>query len=204
MARATSGTSLGLMYPLAIGDMATTKVQDPFRLVYLLDKTLMNLTIQNSHVDCFVSASSHLQEGEAFVVEVMVPALRRLPPRETIVPFTVTPTHVGFDEYDLATQTSLSHLGGIWMDGFSSRRRSGTYGRQSSTSGRASPGCPWSNAGATESAIRSRARARPMYRYGRRRPEISGNRGKLSAGSTAFLRSSRNPLLSGAADRCTT
>ena len=36
--------------------------------------------------------------------------LQRLPPGETIRAFTVTPTHVGFDEYDPArTTASVSH-----------------------------------------------------------------------------------------------
>ena len=152
MARATSGTSLGLNVSVwRSGTWPTTKVQDPFRLVYLLAKTVMNLTTQNSHVDCFVNASSHLQEGEAFVVEVMVPALRRLPPRETIVPFTVTPTHAGFDEYDVATQTSLSHR--WWdLDGrlfFSAPFR---HVRPAELDiGARIAGMSWSNAGATES-----------------------------------------------------
>jgi hypothetical protein len=44
-----------------------------------------------------------------FVVEVMVPARRRLPPGETFRPFTVTPAHLGFDEYDVAAQGLVSH-----------------------------------------------------------------------------------------------
>ena len=39
-------------------------------------------------------------------IEVMVPELRRLPPGETVRAFTVTPTHLGFEEYDVATQRS--------------------------------------------------------------------------------------------------
>jgi hypothetical protein len=44
------------------------------------------------------------------LIEVIVPALRQLPPGETVRAFTVTPTHLGFDEYvDLAAQISFSH-----------------------------------------------------------------------------------------------
>ncbi len=38
-----------------------------------------------------------------------VPTLQRLPPGETVRAFTVTPTHLGFDEIDVATQISYSH-----------------------------------------------------------------------------------------------
>jgi hypothetical protein len=44
-----------------------------------------------------------------FVIEVLVPGLRRLPPGETFQPFDVSPTHLGFDEYDVAPQGLVSH-----------------------------------------------------------------------------------------------
>jgi len=40
---------------------------------------------------------------------VSIPELRRLPPGETVHPFIVTPTHLGFEEYDDATQIAYSH-----------------------------------------------------------------------------------------------
>ena len=39
----------------------------------------------------------------------MVPDLQRLPPGETVRPFTVSPTRLGFDEYDVASQGLVSH-----------------------------------------------------------------------------------------------
>jgi hypothetical protein len=39
----------------------------------------------------------------------MVPALRRLPPGETVRAFSVSPTRLGFDEYDVASQGLISH-----------------------------------------------------------------------------------------------
>ena len=39
----------------------------------------------------------------------MVPDLRRLPPGERYVPFDVSETHVGIDEYDVANQGLISH-----------------------------------------------------------------------------------------------
>jgi len=43
------------------------------------------------------------------VVEVHVPDLRRLPPGERYVAFSVSPTHAGVDEYDVVDQGLISH-----------------------------------------------------------------------------------------------
>jgi len=94
---------------VTIGDFATTNVNETFGLVYLVFNTVMNLTTQDEQVACFRNAAAHLRPGGCFVIEVMVPDLRRLPPGETIRPFAVTPAHLGFDEYDVATQGLISH-----------------------------------------------------------------------------------------------
>jgi hypothetical protein len=98
---------------VTVGDFATTRVEGTFRLAYLLRNTIMNLTTQDEQVACFENAATHLEPGGCFVIEVIVPALQRLPPGETIRPFTVTPAHLGFDEYDVATQIAISHH--YWM-----------------------------------------------------------------------------------------
>jgi hypothetical protein len=95
--------------PVTVGDMTATRVPGTFGLVYLVANTIMNLTTQEAQVACFENAAAHLEPGGCFVVEVMVPALRRLPPGETVVPFAWTPTHVGFEEYEVATQIAVSH-----------------------------------------------------------------------------------------------
>ncbi len=95
--------------PVTIGDMATTRVPGTFRLVYLVFNTIMNLTTQGAQVDCFRNAAAHLVPGGCFVIEVMVPELQRLPRGETVVPFDVSPSHAGFDEYDVVTQGMASH-----------------------------------------------------------------------------------------------
>ena len=95
--------------PVTIGDMAATRVAGTFRLVYLVFNTIMNLTTQDSQVDCFRNAAAHLEPGGCFAIEVMVPQLQRLPPGETFQPFDVTPSHLGFDEYDVVTQGLVSH-----------------------------------------------------------------------------------------------
>jgi hypothetical protein len=60
-------------------------------------------------------AAAHLGSGGCFVIEVGVPDLQRLPRGQTFQPFSVTPTHLGFDEYDVATQFAASHH--YWIDG---------------------------------------------------------------------------------------
>jgi SAM-dependent methyltransferase len=94
---------------VTIGDFATTTVDGRFSVAYLVFNTIMNLTTQDGQVACFQNVAAQLEPGGCFVIEVMVPALQRLPPGETVRPFTVTPTHLGFDEYDVASQGLISH-----------------------------------------------------------------------------------------------
>jgi SAM-dependent methyltransferase len=94
---------------VTVGDFATTRVDGRFTLAYLLRNTIMNLTSQDEQVACFENVAAHLEPGGCFVIEVVVPALQRLPPGETVRPFTVTPAHLGFEEYEVATQIAFSH-----------------------------------------------------------------------------------------------
>jgi SAM-dependent methyltransferase len=94
---------------VTIGDFAIATVDATFSVVYLVANTIMNLTTQDEQVACFRNAAAHLEPGGCFVVEVLVPGLRRLPPGETFQPFNVSPTHLGFDEYDVARQGLVSH-----------------------------------------------------------------------------------------------
>jgi SAM-dependent methyltransferase len=94
---------------VTIGDFATTRVKGLFTVAYLVRNTITNLTTQDEQVQCFRNVAAHLVPGGCFVIEVYIPELQRLPPGETIHAFTVTPTHLGFEEYDLATQIAFSH-----------------------------------------------------------------------------------------------
>ncbi len=95
---------------VTIGDFATAKVDGTFKLAYLVRNTIMNLTTQDEQVECFRNVAAHLEPGGCFVIEVAVPALRQLPPGATVRAFTVTPMHLGFDEYvDIAAQISFPH-----------------------------------------------------------------------------------------------
>lgn len=102
-----------------VGNVASTRVGGTFRLVYLVWNTIMNLTTQEKQVDCFMNAAAHLEPGGCFVVEVMVPDLQRLPAGETVRPFLVSPTRLGFDEYDIPVQGLVSHH--YWIGGGEAR-----------------------------------------------------------------------------------
>jgi SAM-dependent methyltransferase len=95
--------------PVTIGDMATTRLDRTFSLVYLVYNTISNLMTQDGQVACFQNAAEHLLPGGRFVIECFVPALQRLQPGERYLPFDVTPTHLGFDAVDVVTQTLVSH-----------------------------------------------------------------------------------------------
>jgi len=98
---------------LTIGDMTSTRVEGSFRLVYLVFNTIMNVTTQDEQVAVFANAAAHLEPGGAFVVEVLVPQLRRLPPTELGRVFTMEDDHVGIETFeDGAGQISWSHH---WM-----------------------------------------------------------------------------------------
>ncbi|HET8752074.1 MAG TPA: class I SAM-dependent methyltransferase [Gaiellaceae bacterium] len=95
--------------PVAIGDMTTTRVEGPFSLAYVVYNSIFNLRTQERQVACFENVSSQLEPGGAFVVEIMVPELQRLPLGDRFLLFDASPDHVGFDEYDLVTQGLTSH-----------------------------------------------------------------------------------------------
>ncbi len=94
---------------VTIGDFATTRVSGAFRLAYLVYNTIENLTTQDEQVQCFQNVAAQLEPGGCFVIEVEVPALQRLPLGETVRAFHVSPTRLGFDEYDIAAQGLVSH-----------------------------------------------------------------------------------------------
>jgi SAM-dependent methyltransferase len=95
---------------VTIGDMAATRVDGRFRLVYLVYNTIGNLTTQDEQVACFANAAAHLEPGGSFVIEVEVPDLRRLTPGQDAIVFSHTPGYVGYDRYtDLVAQRATSH-----------------------------------------------------------------------------------------------
>jgi SAM-dependent methyltransferase len=94
---------------VTMGDFATTRVGGTFRVAYVVYNTIQNLTTQDAQVACFQNVAAHLEPGGCFVIEVGLPDLQRLPFGETIRPFRLTESHLGFDTYDVANQGLISH-----------------------------------------------------------------------------------------------
>jgi SAM-dependent methyltransferase len=95
--------------PVTIGDMATTRLDRTFPLVYLVYNTIENLLTQDEQVACFENAAAHLEPGGCFVIECVVPSLQRLQPGERYLAFDVSATHLGFDSMDVVSQRLVSH-----------------------------------------------------------------------------------------------
>jgi SAM-dependent methyltransferase len=111
---------------VSVGDFATTRVEGTFALVYLLFNTITNLTSQDEQVQCFENAATHLEPGGRFVIEVLVPELRRIPPGQRVRAFDLDTAHLGFDEYtDFVGQIQYSHH--YWIDGERVRTHSAPY-----------------------------------------------------------------------------
>ena len=89
--------------PVAVGDMAATRVDGTFSLVYVVFNSINNVTTQDGQVATFANAAAHLEPGGCFVVEVGVPGTQ---PLEV---FDLSDAHVGIDEYDADTQRLVSH-----------------------------------------------------------------------------------------------
>jgi hypothetical protein len=94
---------------VTIGDFATATTEGSFSLAYLVDNTIMNLTTQAAQVACFRNVAAHLDPAGRFVMEVMIPELRRLPPGEHFHVFAGHEGHWGIDEYDVVNQGLVSH-----------------------------------------------------------------------------------------------
>jgi len=91
------------------GDFSSTRVEGNFSVVFLIFNTIMNLTAQEAQIACFQNAANHLQAGGHFVIEVMMPRLQWLSPGERLMTWDHSDDHWGMDEYDIATQSLVSH-----------------------------------------------------------------------------------------------
>jgi SAM-dependent methyltransferase len=100
----------GAAIDVAMGDMTETVVDGTFRLVYLVFNTIGNVETQERQTACFTNAAAHLEAGGWFVIEVVVPDLRRLVPGHDAIVFAHAPGYVGYDRYDdLVAQHAVSH-----------------------------------------------------------------------------------------------
>ena len=123
MAARIAGKPGGGAVEVTIGDMATARAPGEFSLVCLVFNTIGNVPTQDGQVDVFRNAAAHLRPGGLFLVEVGVPALRRLPPGQDTVPFAMAPGYVGFDQYDVVTQQFTSNHVTVSADGTGRFRR---------------------------------------------------------------------------------
>jgi hypothetical protein len=99
---------------VTIGDMAKVRVAGSFELVYVVANSIMNLTTQEEQLGVFANAAAHLAPGAHFVVELIVPQLRRVPPSEAGWIFQMDSDHVGIETFDdVASQVAWSHH---WME----------------------------------------------------------------------------------------
>src|SRR4051794_31034288 len=88
----------------SVGDMAETRVEGEFSLVYLVFNTIFNLVTQAGQVACFENATRHLAAGGRFVIEARVPELQRLPLGQTVLPWRADADGMSFYVYDVVTQ----------------------------------------------------------------------------------------------------
>lgn len=99
---------------VVVGDMTTTRVDGSFALVYLVANTIMNVTTQDEQLAVFSNAAAHLAPGGRFVVSVIVPQLRDVPPGGVGRVFALDPDHVGIETFDdPVAQIAWSHH---WME----------------------------------------------------------------------------------------
>lgn len=95
---------------IKIGDIASTRIDGSFRLVFLVFNTIGNLFTQDRQLACFGNAAAHLEPGGYFVIEVGVPDLRLLPHGQDARVFAHEKGYVGYDRYtDLVAQQAVSH-----------------------------------------------------------------------------------------------
>jgi SAM-dependent methyltransferase len=88
----------------SVGDMAATRVDGEFSLVYLVFNTIFNVTTQDGQVACFQNAAAHLRTGGRFVIEARVPELQRLPLGQTVLPWRADPDALSYYVYDVVSQ----------------------------------------------------------------------------------------------------
>ncbi|MEM8861654.1 MAG: class I SAM-dependent methyltransferase [Chloroflexota bacterium] len=98
---------VGKGIPAVAGDMSIKKIDQQFKLVYLVYNTIFNLLTADDQIRCFKNAAHHLTDDGVFVVETAVPHAWIAPGKSDYVKAEyVGAAEVGFDvaRYDPATQ----------------------------------------------------------------------------------------------------
>jgi hypothetical protein len=111
---------LGGAINASVADISDFALNRKYSLAYLVFNGIMNLTTQDQQVACFENAAHHLHPGGCFVIENVVPTLRKLPPGNPAVPFAVTEDYIGIEDID-ATHLQISRSRHF------SRRPDGTF-----------------------------------------------------------------------------
>lgn len=104
---------LGDAVGASVGDISDFTLDRTYSLVYLVFNTIMNLTTQDQQVACFEHVARHLRADGRFVIENVVPSLRRLPPGNTAVPLVVTKDYIALDEFADRTHRQISRTRGL-------------------------------------------------------------------------------------------
>jgi SAM-dependent methyltransferase len=94
---------------ITVGSFRTARLDRRFRLVFGIYNVFTTFTTQDEEVAAFLNAAVHVEPDGFLVAECWLPDLQRLPPGERLRAFDVSPTHLGFDEYQLAEQRCTSH-----------------------------------------------------------------------------------------------
>ncbi len=97
---------------VAIGDFATTTLDETFTLAYAVFNTIINVISQEAQLACFRNVAAQLVPGGCFVVELGIHSGAELEV------FALSDTHVGIDEYVPATQRLVSHHFRLAEDGW--------------------------------------------------------------------------------------
>jgi SAM-dependent methyltransferase len=99
---------------VTVGDFTTTTVEGKFFVVYVVANTIMNLTTQDEQVLASRTPARISSRTAASSSRCSYRDCSGFRPGETFQPFAVGPTHLGFDEYDVAAQGVVSHH--YWID----------------------------------------------------------------------------------------
>ena len=100
---------------VTVGSFRTSRLHRTFRVVFGIYNVFTTFTTQDEQVAAFVNAAAHVEEDGYLVAECWIPDLQRLAPGDRLRAFDVSPTHLGFDEYEPADQRCTSHH--ILLDG---------------------------------------------------------------------------------------
>ncbi len=89
-----------------IGSFADFKLEQRFKLVYVVFNTFFALLTQEMQVSCFKSVSEHLSDDGVFLIEAFVPDVKRFIDHQTlrVVNITENESHLDVSQHDPVNQ----------------------------------------------------------------------------------------------------